>query len=776
MRSSLLFFALFGLAACEGPAGPAGPEGPAGPSGPAGEDGSNGENGANGEDGQDATGPVADASIPAYVKRLVDEYAAGTINPDLQFPLADAWTDTVRTIEGIQSNVVVSWLDPITTDGSLVWGSNNDYIAYVGDGFEFGVTDGPQVAGSSNSGWIWSNFEYISTAFPFDTPRVGGAPTSQALTLALWMQQNGELNFDVTDDANWDQAAVDTYVVRAQQMHGGAWVRVVQDPATKEWTIDLNAGNVRYDSTSDTLSRVTGVGGFTGRTDITDDNGNVLPDGVVPGITGDCSGALSPWGTVITAEENVQFYYGDLEAGYSSQFLDPAGSHNFVPGANVVLDTTADTTSTFSKHSDPNVGAKPRDIYGYLTEIDVGAPASLAYDSATGNGHMKIGSMGRARWENAAFVMDTDFNLIDGQPVVIYGGNDRRSGRVYKWVSSANYTNGMTKQQVRALLETGRTYVAHFADLDNNTGFTVGGQDPIDQAGRLGTGTWIEMSINNTTDTPPNFGAAGLVNPANAMTVGAALQDVDYNNIGGFASDDDVLRALYTAANKLGIKELNRPEDVEWNPFDQLLYIAFTGHTDDTGLDENGVLATSRGGANPPNVNGDNRREPHNGTLMSLREGDQANPAASSTFEFFVFGEDTNSAPTRVATGVAADANGVFSWRAIDNIMIDTDGGVWFGTDGNPGGNSGTDSLYYFDNNPAHGEGQPGVVNPTYGLAFRVAAFPSDSEATGPHIVPDGTTIFANVQHPGEDDFSTFASGTVGTRPLSSMVALTLNQ
>jgi len=771
MRSNLFVLALLGMIACEGPVGPEGPTGPAGADGADGmdgaagadgqngSDGADGQNGADGLDGQDGSDSLADqplsstvalvldrdarnngqTSIPDYVKNLVDDYATGTLDAGMQFPLIDAWTDTVRTIDGIQYNVVIKWLDPINQDGSQVWGANNDYLAYVGDGFQFGATDGPQVAGSSQAGWLWSNFEYISDFF---RAGVGRAPVGQGLTLAKWMQINGEFDFDVTVDANWDQAALDLLVERAREMHGGGWIRVIQDPGTLEWNAALGSDNVRYDSTSNTLSFVTGLD-FTGRTDVVDDEGNPLPAGVVPGIVGDCSGGLSPWGTVITAEENVQFYHGDLEEGYDSQFLDPAGTHNFVPGGPVVLDTTPTTTGDFSRHSDPNL-RKPRDVYGFLTEIDVGAPADLAYDPATGDGHMKIGSFGRARWENTTFVTDTDFNLVDGDPITMYAGQDRRSGRVYKWVSENAYTNGMTKQQVRALLESGSLYVAHFADLDNDTGFTVNGQDPIDAVGRRGTGRWIELSVDSP-DAPANLGAAGLVNPNNVTTVGDALQDDSYNNIGGFPSDEEVLRALFTAANKIGVMETNRPEDVEYNPFDGLVYIGFTGHGDDVALDDNGVLNTVKS----------DRRAFHNGTLMTLREIDGTN------FEFFVFGEDDDGVradgvalANRVATGVDSDANGIFTWRAIDNIMIDPQGGVWFGTDGNPGANTGTDALYYFDNDPAHASGQPGVVNPTFGLAFRVAAGPSDSEATGPHIVPDGRTIFFNVQHPGEDDFS----------------------
>jgi secreted PhoX family phosphatase len=92
--------------------------------------------------------------------------------------------------------------------------------------------------------------------------------------------------------------------------------------------------------------------------------------------------------------------------------------------------------------------------------------------------------------------------------------------------------------------------------------------------------------------------------------------------------------------------------------------------------------------------------------------------------------------------------------------MIDADGGVWFGTDGNFSASRGTtDGLYFLDLDPAHQAGQPGIVNPTFGLPFRVVTGPSDSEATGPSFNADMSTIFFGVQHPGENNPSTFPNG-----------------
>jgi uncharacterized protein len=109
----------------------------------------------------------------------------------------------------------------------------------------------------------------------------------------------------------------------------------------------------------------------------------------------------------------------------------------------------------------------------------------------------------------------------------------------------------------------------------------------------------------------------------------------------------------------------------------------------------------------------------------------------------------------------------VFDAADPDNIMIDKTGGVWFGTDGNFGRNRHADAVYYLDLDEAH-KTSP---TPTYGKAFRIAAVPSDAEATGPAFTADMRTIFISVQHPGEGVYSAWPRSG---RPLSSLVAVTL--
>jgi hypothetical protein len=635
----------------------------------------------------------------------------------------------VRALAGFSSNVVIRWLEPLTFDKSptaLRFGANNDYVAFFGDGWDLTPGAPPQWNGSGSSGWLWVNHEYVSNLMPTPTT----APTGQHLTLAKHLRFMGVLANQV-ELASWSDADLATYIHHYKRQLGGSWLRVVQDPSTGAWEVDRGAKAVRYDATSNTKLRVTGHATYTPDTD---DSGAALPPGVVVGIMGDCAGGQTPWGTVITAEENVQDYYGDYEAAWTSQqkFVPGAG---FDPGANIMPVNTASPAADFGRNPDPK-GLHPRDVYGYLVEIDVGAAAG-EYDGLTspGVGHKKLGAVGRARWENATFAIDTSWKLLPNKPIILYGGDDRRSGRVYKFVSSGVYTPGMTRAETRALLDTGKLYVAHFAGLDNLTGTTMKatGAPPTDAS--PGIGAWIELSTTST-DIAPNAAALGMP----GKTVGDALKDLAYNGIGGFPTDDAVRRALFTASNKIGVMELNRPEDVEYNPADPSgtprIYVAFTNHGRKTALDDSGKLFDPAQHDVLSQIRNDTV-----GSIFSITEANPASPEASFTFTFAQAWRGTKG-------------TGPFDAANPDNIVIDKDGGVWFGTDGNLTTNSVADGFYYLDLNPAHKAGQPGVVVETFGRAFRVAATPSDAESTGPALTSDMRTLFLSVQHPGEEVYS----------------------
>jgi hypothetical protein len=518
--------------------------------------------------------------------------------------------------------------------------------------------------------------------------------------------------------ATWSQAQLDAYLDGYKKQIGGSWFRVIQDPSSLEWYVEPGSASTRYDGTSATQVKITGTALRSGADHA--DDGTALPAGVVAGILGDCSGGQTPWGTVLSGEENVQDYYGDLEACWDSQQKFLAGK-GFDAGANIDPTLTASTSGEFGGHSNPN-RLHARDLYGYIVEIDPGvAPGEYLGKTTPGVGHQKLGHVGRARWENATIATNAGWELTPGRRIVIYSGDDRRSGRIYKWVSAAPYTAGMTRAQVRDLLDEGTLWVAHFAGLNNATGDTMlDGTSPSNEPGQ-----WILLSTGSSQIAP---NAAALGEPG--KTVGQALTDLDYNCIGGFPDDDAVRMALFTASNKVGIMELNRPEDLEWNPLDPsgtpTLYVAFTKHGRKTALDQEGrvfdpAVHAMQSVTRPDKV----------GSIFAIREN--GDPESSTTFTY-----------TKVWQGTLGA--GDFDAANPDNVMIDGYGGVWFGTDGNFGTNGHADALYYLDLDPAH----QSTPVPTYGKAFRVAAGPSDAELTGPAFVSDQRTIFFNVQHPGE--------------------------
>jgi uncharacterized protein len=714
-----------------GEAGPKGDKGDSGDPGPAGEAGTPGTPG---DSGTPSGLPGTD--LPSFTKALVDAYANNRGLPIAEFPLAAAATDSVRALQGLTHNVVVSWLEPLTfddADAAPRFGANADYVAFFGDGWGTTAGNPPQWNGSGSAGRIWVNHEYISN----NAASATSAPTGQQMTLASFLRARGTLTNDVTS-STWLPADVDKLAIAGKRQLGGSWFHVVKDPSTGEWSVNRSATATRYDATSATLTKVTG---YTLYGADHDDTGAALPTGVVAGILGDCSGAQTPWGTVITAEENVQDYYGDMEACWdgNNKFLAGSGCD---PGANITFNVAASTSGAFGSITDVN-HRHPRDAYGWLVEIDTDqAPGEYYGKTTAGVGHRKIGTMGRARWENATLATDTSWKPLVGQPIVVYASDDRRSGRIYKFVSTGNYTAGMTKAQARALLDDGKLYVAHFAGLDAANGLTVGGAAPT--AATPGTGKWIELSVDNVTDDAPNAPALGA-----GTKVGAALKSVTWNGIAGFPTDNEVLGALFTAGNKIGVAELNRPEDIEYNPVgaEARIYVAFTNHTGRLALDATGKLL------DPATHGTTAARTDGVGAIFGLKEATPATPASSTTFSYYEVWHGTQG-------------TGVFDAADPDNIMIDKNGGVWFGTDGNFGRNRHADAVYYLDLDDAHKT----APTPTYGKAFRIAAGASDSEASGPALTPDMRTLFFTAQHPGESVYSAWPNGG---RPLSSLVAVT---
>ncbi len=667
-------------------------------------------------DGHALPGVVAMTSadgvtLPTRVRALVAAYARGEATPG--FPLPVSGGDRLRFVDGMRADLVITWLTPLSNRNSPNaprFGGNNDYLAYFGD--DWGPT--PYYSGADESGWLWVNHEYVSGR----APSAAAGPTGQMATLARFLRaQSGS-----DQEGGWTESDIAGFVRAHKRQLGGSWIRVKRERETGRWSFDPAAENQRYDASSRTQFRMTGPYAGSVRDHEDSDPMRPLPPGVIAGTMANCAGGVTPWGTVIASEENTQYFYGDAEPVWDRNAQLAAGV-GFDAGEPIRLATTGDPSANMGGHDAAGELHSPT-YYGWQAEVEPGRPAGEFLGAARDDtGHAKHSSLGRARWESAAFVLEKrpEGHLAppEGKPLVVYFGDDRYNGRVHKFVSRDVWRDADGRARQRALLHEGTLYVSHLDGLSLD-GFTLRATGKVPPATAPGVGRWIELSLRST-DIAPNASAF-----AEGTTVGAALRDLTWNRLGGYASQGDVLASVYTAAAKIGAAEQNRPEDVEWNFVDQSLYIAYTRHTGRPSLNEHGVVTDDLP-----------KRKDAVGRIWNFRE--YGDPATSRTFGFHQVWEGKQS------------QTDVFAATNPDNLLIDADGGVWFGTDGNFGNNGQTsDAVYYLDLDPAHHD----TKRATYGRAFRIAAVPSDAEATGIALTSRMSTLFLSVQHPGERESS----------------------
>jgi secreted PhoX family phosphatase len=218
----------------------------------------------------------------------------------------------------------------------------------------------------------------------------------------------------------------------------------------------------------------------------------------------------------------------------------------------------------------------------------------------------------------------------------------------------------------------------------------------------------------------------------------------------GFDSQGEVLIEARRAADLLGATPMDRPEDVEPDPASGRAYVMLTNNSRRTGDQVDA--------ANPRANNTD-------GHIIEIIEPDGDFTSDRSRWEIVVRCGDPADAESGASWNAATSENGWFG--SPDNCAVDPQGRLWVATDGNPrtGANDGIWAL-----------ATTGEARGTGRAFFRA---PVGAEVCGPKFTPDGHTLFAAVQHPGETDGATFEQP--GTRwpdfsdampPRPSVVAL----
>ncbi len=159
------------------------------------------------------------------------------------------------------------------------------------------------------------------------------------------------------------------------------------------------------------------------------------------GTFGNCAGSITPWGTVLTAEENIQTYF----IGKAKNTNEYESYKRFgLLGSKTAL-------SVWGKYHPPwNLNHHPQAAMhaGWVVEFDPYDPNFVP---------IKRTALGRCKHEGCGVHINKDGR------VVIYMGDDQIFEYVYRFVSKNKYQAGQQKHNL-SLLDEGELAVAEFTD------------------------------------------------------------------------------------------------------------------------------------------------------------------------------------------------------------------------------------------------------------------------------------------------------------------------
>ncbi len=299
------------------------------------------------------------------------------------------------------------------------------------------------------------------------------------------------------------------------EAHGGSLVEIMED----------SDGAQRFVKNSPFNRRVTGTteieiaGPLRGHALM---QTSVDPSGEkVYGMFNNCAGGKTPWGTVLTCEENFDQYFGNYDAV-------PAEPNRRLSDRIAAVST--ETRRKWERLS--GLGLDPRfDLssdaneyhrHGYVVEIDPYSPDSVP---------KKRTALGRFKHEGAVPTL-----TANGR-VAVYSGDDARFEYVYKFVSAGDYRS-FDRDHNMTLLDEGILYAARF-----DVGAAAGDE--------MGVGEWLPLVWGD----------------------GNAL------HMAGFNNQQEVLINPRGAADVLGATPMDRPEDVDVSPTNGHVFVALTNNS-----------------------------------------------------------------------------------------------------------------------------------------------------------------------------------------------------
>ena len=385
--------------------------------------------------------------------------------------------DKVTVPSGYTADVVISWGDPVLRDAPAFdvqaqsgeaaakqFGYNNDYVGVFPTGAQRAL--------------LVVNHEYTNDVIMFPQGRYSSAEIAEIT-----------------------KASVGMAVVELQRgSTRGSWRTRSHRAARRNRRI-----------TADTPFKVTGpaAGDARMRTSADRTGRRVL------GTFGNCAGGMTPWGTVLSGEENFNGYFdasGPLDSRYATSY-----ARYGITGSGRGWSEVDDR---FDLAKEPHEPFR----FGWIVEVDPTDPTSTP---------KKHSMLGRFKHEGANVAI-----APDGR-VVVYMGDDERGDYIYRFVSRDAYDprpGSAARARNMRLLDRGTLSVARF-DGDGT------GDGVYD-----GTGAWLPLTSDTTSFVP-------------GMSVA------------------DVLIDARLAADTVGPTKMDRPEDIEPNPVNGKVYCALTNNS-----------------------------------------------------------------------------------------------------------------------------------------------------------------------------------------------------
>ncbi len=345
---------------------------------------------------------------------------------------------THHVAAGYQVDVLIRWGDAVTADAPAFdplrqsaqaqqkqFGYNNDYVAYL-----------PLPLGSDNPdhGLLVVNHEYTNEELMFP---------------GLGRQEAKTVNFaGMTADL----------VAIEMAAHGMSVVEIRKTgpdgSPSRQWSVQSGS---RYNRRIDALeSRTTLTGPAAGHARLktrADNSGRTAI-----GTINNCAGGVTPWGTVLSGEENFHgYFWGKLDEASTE-----ARNHKRygVPDNWYAWGRFHERFDIAKEPNEPN-------RYGWIVEVDPYDPHSVP---------KKRTALGRFKHEGATPVVNRDGR------VAVYSGDDERFEYVYKFVTSGRF-DAHNRAANMDLLDSGILYVARYhADGSGEWLPLVQGQGPLTAA------------------------------------------------------------------------------------------------------------------------------------------------------------------------------------------------------------------------------------------------------------------------------------------------------